>query len=90
MQTYRFLPNEGSKECTKRSQLSLCHRKNVSPHNFCPGWGIITYEFRHVGVCCPDDIALSGYEGSQIIQDLPGGGDDYENENTTGEFKNSQ
>ncbi|XP_044765471.1 trypsin-1-like [Coccinella septempunctata] len=41
-------------------------------------------EKTHVGVCCPDDIALKGYEGSQIIQDLPGGGDDYENENTTG------
>lgn len=41
-------------------------------------------EKTHVGVCCPDDIAQSGYEGSQIIQDLPGGGEDYENENTTG------
>lgn len=41
--------------------------------------------YRHVGVCCPDDIALSGLAGSQIILDLPGGGTDYEdNENTTG------
>ena len=42
---------------------------------------------RHVGVCCPDDIALSGVAGSQIILDLPGGGEDYEkNDNTTGEL----
>lgn len=38
-----------------------------------------------MGVCCPDDIALSGLAGSQIILDLPGGGEDYEdNDNTTG------
>jgi hypothetical protein len=42
-------------------------------------------ERMHVGVCCPDDIALSGLAGSQIISDLPGGGDDYdEKDNTTG------
>lgn len=38
-----------------------------------------------MGVCCPDDIALSGLAGSQIILDLPGGGEDYDiNDNTTG------
>jgi hypothetical protein len=47
---------------------------------------VILEFYRHVGVCCPDDIALSGLAGSQIISDLPGGGDDYdEKDNTTGE-----
>ncbi|XP_060537122.1 trypsin-1-like isoform X2 [Cylas formicarius] len=31
-----------------------------------------------VGVCCPDDIALSGVIGSQLIMDLPAGGEDYD------------
>ncbi|XP_072402482.1 venom protease-like [Diabrotica undecimpunctata] len=31
-----------------------------------------------VGVCCPDDIASAGVVGSQLIIDLPAGGDDYD------------
>ncbi|KAL1492643.1 hypothetical protein ABEB36_010872 [Hypothenemus hampei] len=31
-----------------------------------------------VGVCCPDDVALSGMVGSQLIMDLPAGGEDYD------------
>ncbi|XP_019765267.2 trypsin-1 [Dendroctonus ponderosae] len=34
-----------------------------------------------VGVCCPDDVALSGMVGSQLIMDLPAGGDDYGDQN---------
>ncbi|XP_066155510.1 chymotrypsin-like protease CTRL-1 [Euwallacea fornicatus] len=38
-----------------------------------------------VGVCCPDDVVLSGIIGSQLIMDLPAGGEDYEeNDNITG------
>ncbi|XP_050313186.1 trypsin-1-like [Anthonomus grandis grandis] len=42
-------------------------------------------ERTYVGVCCPDDVALSGLIGSQLVQDLPAGGEDYdENNNVTG------
>lgn len=37
---------------------------------------------RHVGVCCPDDIALSGLTGSALVMDLPAGGFDYEESET--------
>lgn len=37
---------------------------------------------RHVGVCCPDDIALSGLTGSMLVMDLPAGGLDYEESET--------
>lgn len=36
--------------------------------------------YRHVGVCCPDDIILSGLPGSLLIMDLPAGGLDYDEE----------
>lgn len=42
---------------------------------------------RHVGVCCPDDIVLSNLAGSNILMDLPAGGQDYDEANgdsTTG------
>ncbi|KAF7268537.1 hypothetical protein GWI33_018409 [Rhynchophorus ferrugineus] len=35
-----------------------------------------------VGVCCPDDIALKGSIGSQLIMDLPAGGEDYDETDT--------
>lgn len=44
--------------------------------------------FRHVGVCCPDDIVVSSLTGSRIVMDLPAGGHDYddeENSSTLGE-----
>ncbi|XP_019865700.2 venom protease [Aethina tumida] len=42
-------------------------------------------EKTHVGVCCPDDIAVSGYTGAQLIMNLPAGGNDYEkDDNITG------
>ncbi|XP_030746277.1 trypsin-like [Sitophilus oryzae] len=38
-----------------------------------------------VGVCCPDDVALGGMIGSQLIMDLPAGGEDYDiKDNLTG------
>lgn len=39
-------------------------------------------DFRHVGVCCPDDIALSGLTGSALVMDLPAGGLDFEETET--------
>lgn len=43
--------------------------------------------FRHVGVCCPDDIALNGLTGSRLVMDLPAGGLDYEeSEASTGKL----
>ncbi|CAH0562273.1 unnamed protein product [Brassicogethes aeneus] len=42
-------------------------------------------EKTHVGVCCPDDIAVNSYAGSQIIMNLPAGGNDYDkDDNVTG------
>ncbi|XP_056646082.1 trypsin-1-like [Diorhabda sublineata] len=35
-------------------------------------------EERFVGVCCPDDITSSAVSGSQLIIDLPAGGEDYD------------
>ncbi|CAG9759819.1 unnamed protein product [Ceutorhynchus assimilis] len=38
-------------------------------------------ERTYVGVCCPDDVALSGMIGSQLVMDLPAGGEDYDLKN---------
>nr|XP_023024958.1 proclotting enzyme-like [Leptinotarsa decemlineata] len=63
--------------------LSYCPTNIFNPKNTFDYLCVI--EKTYVGICCPDDIASAGVAGSQLVKDLPAGGNDYdEDEKYTG------
>ncbi|CAH1153546.1 unnamed protein product [Phaedon cochleariae] len=85
-----FKLNKRYQECVAPGDVKgHCKHPSYCPTNIFQQINTLDYlcviDKTFVGVCCPDDIASAGVVGSQLVMDLPAGGNDYdENDGQTG------